>query len=96
MRNSLAKEEINAFDFELEEFISHMKRQVLEVLWPFISFMHVIDKKKGHNMLALMLDPRYKSMHLMTSYLGREATANLVVDYDEKVLLPSLLEAYKV
>lgn len=72
-----------------------MKRQVLEVLLPFISFMHVIDQKKGHNMLALMLDPKYKSMHLVTSYLEYEATTSLVVDYDEKILLPLLLEAYK-
>ncbi len=28
---------------ELEEFISHMKHQVLKVLLPFISFMHEID-----------------------------------------------------
>jgi hypothetical protein len=29
-------------------------------------------------MLALMLDPKYKSKHLVITYLGRE-----VVDYDK-------------
>ncbi len=38
--NNLAKEEINIFNYELEELISRMKCQVLEVLLPFISFVH--------------------------------------------------------
>lgn len=47
-----------------------MKHQVLKVLLPFISFMHGIHYKKNHNMLVLTLDPKYKSMCLMTIYLG--------------------------
>jgi hypothetical protein len=50
---------------------------------------------KGHNMLAFMLDPRYKNMHLVITYLGCEATTTLVTNYDEQLLLPLLLEAYK-
>jgi hypothetical protein len=38
--NSLVEEEINVFDYELEKLVFHMKRQVLEVLLPFIPFMH--------------------------------------------------------
>jgi hypothetical protein len=34
-------------------------------------------------MLALMLDPKCKKLRLMVSYLGCEAVATLVVDYDE-------------
>ncbi len=30
-----------------------------------------------------MLDPRYKSMRLVITYLGREVVVYLVVDYDE-------------
>jgi hypothetical protein len=41
------------------------------------------SKKKTHNMLALMLDPRYKNMCLVTTYLGCEVVATLVADYDE-------------
>ncbi len=35
-----------------------MKRQILGVLLPFISFMHTFDRKRGHNMLALMFNPQ--------------------------------------
>jgi len=41
------------------------------------------SKKKGHNMLAFMLEPRYKNMHLMTIYLGREVVATLITNYDK-------------
>ncbi len=42
-----------------------------------------------------MLDPRYKSMHLLIIYLGHEVATILVANYDEQILLPLLLEAYK-
>ncbi len=42
----LVEEEINVFDYELEKLIFHIKRQMLEVLLPFISFIHGFKKKK--------------------------------------------------
>ncbi len=51
--------------------------------------------KKNLDMLALMLDPKYKSMCLVTTYLGCEVVAILVANYDKQLLLPLLLEAYK-
>jgi len=44
--DNLVEEEINVFDYELEKLIFHMKHQVLEVLLPFISFMHGLKLKK--------------------------------------------------
>lgn len=52
-------------NFALEELIPHMNHQVLEVLLPFLSFIHSINNGKGHNMLMLMLDPIYKNMWLV-------------------------------
>ncbi len=46
-------------------------------------------------MLAIMLNPKYKSMCLVITYLGHEATTTLVVDYDKQLLLLLLLEVYK-
>jgi hypothetical protein len=40
--------------YEMEEFVCHMKWQVLEVLNHFLSFLHTF-LKNGHNVLALML-----------------------------------------
>jgi hypothetical protein len=50
---------------ELKEFVVRMKQQILNVLLPFIFFMHAFDKRRGHNMLALMFDPNFKSMKLI-------------------------------
>jgi hypothetical protein len=48
----------------------------------FISFLHAYDRKRGHNMLALMLDPRLKNMKLITTFLGRGNVVVIVVKYD--------------
>jgi hypothetical protein len=52
----------NAFDVELAKFIVHMKHQTLEDFQPFLSFFNGFDKKKRNNMLALILDPRFKNI----------------------------------
>jgi hypothetical protein len=52
---------------------------------PFaLYFLYAFKKKeKSHNMLALLLDPMYKNMCLVTTYLGCEVVATLVANYDE-------------
>jgi hypothetical protein len=59
-----------------------MKQQILRVFIPFISFLHVFNKKKGHNMLVLMFDPRFLKMQLVMS-LGHENAFIMVVEYDK-------------
>jgi len=47
-------------------------------------------------MFVLMLDPCFKSMLLVTMYLGWEIVAILVAKYDEKLFLPLLIEVAKL
>jgi hypothetical protein len=68
--NKLVEEDV--FDHELKELMVQMKQQILKVLLPFISFLHIFDTRKGHNMLVLMFDPRFKSMKLVTMFMGHE------------------------
>jgi hypothetical protein len=42
-------------------------------------------------MLALMLDPRFKSLWLVTSYIDPQRASSLVVQYDVGLLLPLLI-----
>ncbi len=44
--------------------------------------LHGFDTKMGHQMLALMLDPRFKNMHLLTSNVICKNVARSIVDYD--------------
>jgi hypothetical protein len=57
--------------------------------------MHDFNKKTSHNMLAFMLDPKDKNMHLVIIYLVMKTIATLVIDYDEQLFLLLLLEVYK-
>jgi hypothetical protein len=42
-------------------------------------------------MLALMFDPMFKNMRLITMFMGHENATLVVVKYNEKLLLPLLM-----
>jgi hypothetical protein len=94
--NNMGDLEANAFDEKLGELMVHMKLKVLEVLQPFMSFLDGFEKNMGHNMLLLMLNPRFKSLQLVTNYIGHDKTSTLVVQYDVGLLLPLLIQCYKI
>ncbi len=52
----------------------------------FHSLLKVYDKRKAHIMIFLMLDPRYDSLHMISSFVGREQGVALVEKYDRKPL----------
>jgi hypothetical protein len=45
-------------------------------------------------MLSLMLDPRFKSLRLVSSFVGREEGVNIVNEYDRRTLYPMFLKCY--
>jgi hypothetical protein len=55
---------------ELICLASNIRKEVCGVLDNFLSFLKKISERKTHNMLALMLDPRFKNFHLMSSFIG--------------------------
>jgi hypothetical protein len=56
--------------FVLFLFTSNTKREVCDVLDSFLSFFKKIEERKAHDMLFLMLDPRFKSLCLVSFILG--------------------------
>jgi hypothetical protein len=92
--DSLAEEDF--FYHKLKEFMICMKQQVLKAFLPLISFLHAFDRTRNHNMLALMLDPCFKNMLLVVMYLGWENVDVLVIEHDDELLLPLLVEATKL
>jgi hypothetical protein len=50
--------------------------------------MLAFNKRNGHNMLVFMFNPRFLNIQLVTRYLGCENVVDLVVEYDENLLLP--------
>jgi hypothetical protein len=65
--DNLVDLEANVFVAKLEEFIVCMKHQVLNVLHLFFSFLHEFDRNFFHNILPLILDLKFKTMHMVTN-----------------------------
>jgi hypothetical protein len=84
-------------DFESELLVlkSRMEEEVLAVLEPLLSFAGTYSRQNAHNMLALMLDPRFKGLGLVRDYVGGEKVVSIVYEYDNLVLLPLLMQCYK-
>jgi hypothetical protein len=64
------------------------------VLETFLSFLKKFEEKKAHHMLSLMLDPRFKSLCLVSSFIGREQGVAIVEKCDSKSLYPMLLKCH--
>ncbi len=47
---------------KLATFASNIKLEMFGVLDSFLSFLRTYEEKKTHNMLSLMLDPRFKNL----------------------------------
>jgi hypothetical protein len=55
-------ETFDLFDVELHTLNKNMQHEVVKVLKPFLEFIKAFDSCQTHNMLTLMLDPRFKSL----------------------------------
>jgi hypothetical protein len=47
---------------ELSLLASNTRKEVMNVLEFFLSFLKVYDKRKSHNVISFILDPRYKNL----------------------------------
>jgi hypothetical protein len=54
----------SSLNIELGVFAKNMKKEVIEAIDFFLYLLTRYDEKKTHNMLALMLDPKFKSLKL--------------------------------
>jgi hypothetical protein len=59
----------------------------------FFSFLKKFDERKVHNMLALMLDPRYKNLIIIFTLVGK-VLGVVVKEYDKKALFLMLLKTH--
>jgi hypothetical protein len=51
----------SSLNIELEVFAKNMKKEVVGVIDFFLYILTRYDEKKTHNMLGLLLDPKFKS-----------------------------------
>jgi hypothetical protein len=67
-------------------FTSNIKKKICDVLDFFLSFLKKYEEKKDHNMFSLMLNPQFKSLCLVSSFVGCEKGIFIVEKYDQKSL----------
>jgi hypothetical protein len=65
------------------------------VLDSFLSFLKVYDKRKAYNVISLMFDLRYKSLRIVSSFVGKKEGVALVEEYDRKSLYPMLVKCHE-
>jgi hypothetical protein len=80
---------------ELSLLVYNIKRKVINMLDFFLFFKKVYDKRKAHNIISWMLNPRYKSLHMVFSFVGKEQGVALVEEYDRKSLYLIFVKCHK-
>jgi hypothetical protein len=91
---SLMEDDSIIFD-ELFLLASNIRREVINVLDSFLSFLKKYENKKAHNMISLILDLRFKSLGIISSFVGKEQGVVLVEEYDRKSLYPMLVKCHE-
>jgi hypothetical protein len=82
------------FEFELQVLHIHMMAKIKAILAPFLAFAPTYIVVKAHNMLALMLDPRFKSLDILKAFVGKAKVIHMVVEYVTKSLMPLLMAIF--
>nr|XP_024359895.1 uncharacterized protein LOC112274515 isoform X1 [Physcomitrium patens] len=83
------------FESELEVLQVRLVQEVMSTLSLSLNFTLDYSAKHSHNMLALMLDPRYKGLSLLKDYVGRDMALAVVAEVDNRALLPCLVTVFK-
>jgi hypothetical protein len=81
------------FDAKLFLLISRMQLIVNHMLAPFLEYLHEIDPKNAHMMLALMFDPKFKDLSILSNYVRRDM-ATIATRYDFETLMSLLCLTY--
>jgi hypothetical protein len=63
----------------------------MKVFKPSMDFFNAFYFHQIHNMLALMLDPSFKSLQVMKSFLGHNNAIHLIIEYDVKEVIPFMM-----
>jgi len=87
---------LDAFDVKFIIFQNNMWAKVVKVIKPFLQFLQAYDSHQVHNMLALMLYPRFKFLRVVENYVGCGVCICLVAEYDVNAIILLLMTIFKV
>ena len=87
--------QVGDFESEIEILKARMAKTTVDVMKPFLRFSLQFVADRAHNMLSLMLDPRFKGLEYVIQYVGVAVAKQVVEDYDRKILIPYLVKVHK-
>jgi hypothetical protein len=61
----------------------------------FLFFKKKFDERKTYNLLASMLDPRYKNLEIVSSFVGKELGIVIAKAYNKKTFFPMVLKTHQ-
>lgn len=79
---------------ELEKIVINVKRQIICVLDPFLSYLLKSEPKMSHNM-CFMLDPQYKNLPFIFLFIGHDTIILIINEYDKKTLILMMVKCYE-
>jgi hypothetical protein len=82
--DNLMEEDGNVI-YELSCLASNIKKEIIQVLDYFLSFLKKCEERKAYNILSLMLDYAFKTLCLVSSLIGREQGKAIVEEYDKNL-----------
>jgi hypothetical protein len=82
------------FDIELDLLSQKMWHEVVKVIKPFLKNSKTFDFRQVHNVLALMLNPCFKSLRVMKSFVGCGNAICLVIEYNVKEVITFLMTIF--
>jgi hypothetical protein len=72
-----------------------MMVEIKVVLAPLLAFTSIYDATKVCNMLALILDPWFKSLNVLKTFIERAIVIQIVAIYKKKNLMPLLVNFFQ-
>jgi len=87
-------ETFDFFDVELHTLKKNMRQEVVKVFKHFVEFLKAFDFCQVHNMLALMLEPCFKSLRVVESFVGHGNVIRITIEYDVKEVIFFLMTLF--
>jgi hypothetical protein len=66
----------------------------MKVIKPFFEFLKTFDSNQAHNMFVLMLDPCFKFLKVVKSFVGCGNPIHLSIEYDVKEVTPFFMRIF--
>jgi hypothetical protein len=71
-----------------------MMTQVINILFPFLTFASTYNHTKPHNILAIMLNLHLKNMKVIWDSMGNALAIQIVARYDTNIVCLFLLHVF--